>query len=273
MVDDARAPTASRAYRRCGIPRSPRSRCRRRAALRAVAAAERAPRLAAAASSCWMSRATGSAQPPAPARWRLGVPVREQLLPRPGRHGGDRLGDAPRARPAALRRAVSSGRSTGWSACRARNGGFAAFDVDNTHYRLNYIPFADHGALLDPPTSDVTARVVTVLALAGPRRRTGRRSSARSGLPARRAGAGRLLVRSLGNELHLRHLVGADGARAGARRPDDDPAVVRAVRWLERAAERGRRLGREQRHLRAGRGRAPRRWPAPPTRLRGRCSG
>jgi squalene-hopene/tetraprenyl-beta-curcumene cyclase len=35
------------------------------------------------------------------------------------------------------------------------------------HYNLNYIPFADHGALLDPPTSDVTARTVTVLALVG----------------------------------------------------------------------------------------------------------
>ncbi len=50
---------------------------------------------------------------------------------------------------------------------QSENGGFAAFDVDNTHYNLNYIPFADHGALLDPPTSDVTARVATVMALVG----------------------------------------------------------------------------------------------------------
>jgi squalene-hopene/tetraprenyl-beta-curcumene cyclase len=48
---------------------------------------------------------------------------------------------------------------------QSANGGFAAFDVDNVHYNLNHIPFADHGALLDPPTSDVTARVVTVMAL------------------------------------------------------------------------------------------------------------
>ena len=47
---------------------------------------------------------------------------------------------------------------------QSRDGGFAAFDADNTHFYLNKIPFADHGALLDPPTSDVTARVVTVLA-------------------------------------------------------------------------------------------------------------
>ncbi len=47
---------------------------------------------------------------------------------------------------------------------QSRNGGFAAFDVDNTHYYLNEIPFADHGALLDPPTSDVTGRCVCLLA-------------------------------------------------------------------------------------------------------------
>jgi squalene-hopene/tetraprenyl-beta-curcumene cyclase len=50
---------------------------------------------------------------------------------------------------------------------QSRNGGFASFDVDNVYYYLNNIPFADHGALLDPPTSDVTARVVTALALVG----------------------------------------------------------------------------------------------------------
>jgi squalene-hopene/tetraprenyl-beta-curcumene cyclase len=50
---------------------------------------------------------------------------------------------------------------------QSRDGGFAAFDADNTHYYLNKIPFADHGALLDPPTSDVTARVLTVLARVG----------------------------------------------------------------------------------------------------------
>jgi squalene-hopene/tetraprenyl-beta-curcumene cyclase len=50
---------------------------------------------------------------------------------------------------------------------QCRNGGFAAFDVDNTHYNLNHTPFADHGALLDPPTSDVTARVVTAFAVSG----------------------------------------------------------------------------------------------------------
>jgi squalene-hopene/tetraprenyl-beta-curcumene cyclase len=50
---------------------------------------------------------------------------------------------------------------------QSKNGGFAAFDSDNVHYALNEIPFADHGALLDPPTSDVTARCVALLAQLG----------------------------------------------------------------------------------------------------------
>ena len=41
---------------------------------------------------------------------------------------------------------------------QSTNGGFAAFDSDNEYYYLNEIPFADHGALLDPPTADVSAR-------------------------------------------------------------------------------------------------------------------
>ncbi|HET7222878.1 MAG TPA: squalene--hopene cyclase [Rhodanobacteraceae bacterium] len=48
---------------------------------------------------------------------------------------------------------------------QSRNGGFAAFDADNDHQWLNQIPFADHGALLDPPTSDVSGRVLMLLSL------------------------------------------------------------------------------------------------------------
>lgn len=50
---------------------------------------------------------------------------------------------------------------------QSRDGGFAAFDVDNLEYYLNNIPFSDHGALLDPPTEDVTARCVSLLAQLG----------------------------------------------------------------------------------------------------------
>jgi squalene-hopene/tetraprenyl-beta-curcumene cyclase len=50
---------------------------------------------------------------------------------------------------------------------QSKNGGWGAFDADNTYYYLNNIPFADHGALLDPPTVDVSARCVSMLAQLG----------------------------------------------------------------------------------------------------------
>jgi squalene-hopene/tetraprenyl-beta-curcumene cyclase len=54
-------------------------------------------------------------------------------------------------------------RAAEWLAgMQSRNGGFGSFDADNTHYYLNEIPFADHGALLDPPTADVSGRCATL---------------------------------------------------------------------------------------------------------------
>jgi len=50
---------------------------------------------------------------------------------------------------------------------QSKNGGWGAFDVDNTAYYLNHIPFADHGALLDPPSADVSARCLSMLAQLG----------------------------------------------------------------------------------------------------------
>ena len=59
---------------------------------------------------------------------------------------------------------------------QSRNGGWGSFDADNAHYHLNHIPFADHGALLDPPTADVSARCLGLLAQLGDR--TNRASAA-----------------------------------------------------------------------------------------------
>jgi squalene-hopene/tetraprenyl-beta-curcumene cyclase len=114
---------------------------------------------------------------------------------------------------------------------QSRDGGFAAFDADNTCYYLNKIPFADHGALLDPPTSDVTARVVTVLA--------------RIGRPQDKPALDRAIV-------YLRKQQEADGSWFGrwgtnyvygtwsvlmslaqAHIGLDDPMVKRAVAWLK----------------------------------------
>ncbi len=65
-----------------------------------------------------------------------------------------------------FREAISRGRE--WVlGLQSANGGWGAFDVDNTSEYLNHIPFADHGALLDPPTADVTARCVSMIAQLG----------------------------------------------------------------------------------------------------------
>lgn len=50
---------------------------------------------------------------------------------------------------------------------QSKNGGWGAFDADNEYYFLQHIPFADHGALLDPPTADVSARCISMLAQLG----------------------------------------------------------------------------------------------------------
>jgi len=50
---------------------------------------------------------------------------------------------------------------------QSKNGGWGAFDADNAYYYLNNIPFADHGALLDPPTEDVSGRCIGMLAQLG----------------------------------------------------------------------------------------------------------
>jgi squalene-hopene/tetraprenyl-beta-curcumene cyclase len=61
---------------------------------------------------------------------------------------------------------------------QSEGGGWGAFDADNHHHYLNNIPFADHGALLDPPTSDVSARVVSMLGQLGERPDTPRMKEA-----------------------------------------------------------------------------------------------
>lgn len=50
---------------------------------------------------------------------------------------------------------------------QSSDGGWGAFDIDNDYFYLNNIPFADHGALLDPSTSDLTGRCIELLAMLG----------------------------------------------------------------------------------------------------------
>jgi len=114
-----------------------------------------------------------------------------------------------------------------------RDGGWGAFDRDNDRAFLNHIPFADHNAMLDPSSPDVTARVVECL---------GRFGWTVSDLGVRRA------VEYLLKEQHpagpwygrwgVNYVYGASGvlralAAVGADRDTKvDSAMRRAVDWL-----------------------------------------
>ncbi len=126
--------------------------------------------------------------------------------------------------------AVARGRE--WvEGLQSRNGGWGAFDADNDHYYLNNIPFADHGALLDPPTADVTARCVSMLSQLGETAASS--ASLARGLAYLRAE--QAADGSWYGRWGLNYIYGTWSAlcalnAAGA--PASDPAVRRAVIWL-----------------------------------------
>jgi squalene-hopene/tetraprenyl-beta-curcumene cyclase len=129
------------------------------------------------------------------------------------------------------RYALSVERALDWLVgMQSSNGGFAAFDVDNTHYRLNHIPFADHGALLDPPTSDVTARVLTVLAVVNRPRDRAALERAVAFLRREQEPDGSWFGRWGSNYIYGTWSVLTAFAQVRVR--SDDDAVVCAVRWL-----------------------------------------
>lgn len=72
-----------------------------------------------------------------------------------------RLSDEERQR-SAIRRGCR------WvTAMQGADGGWGAYDVDNNRIVFNYIPFADHRALLDPSTADLAGRCLEMLATLG----------------------------------------------------------------------------------------------------------
>ena len=133
-----------------------------------------------------------------------------------------RTPDEARQRIASMQDTVSAiDRGLRWLlAMQNRDGGWGAFDRNNDREFLCHVPFADHNAMIDPSTPDLTGRVLEALGQLGPPPgRSGRRSG--RGLcpphPERR----RQLVRPLGRQLYLRHLAvarRADGRRRADRR-------------------------------------------------------
>ncbi len=147
---------------------------------------------------------------------RLVLRVQQRVLSRRGRqcHG---LSGAERRwsiRTAATSASRCSARIDWIFSMQCKNGGWASFDKDNNRMVFQYIPFADHNAMLDPPTVDITGRMLEMLAAYGYDRNDPAVKKAIKFI-RERAGAGRLLVRTLGRELHLRH-------HAGAARPGGD---------------------------------------------------
>ncbi|MBF6331961.1 squalene--hopene cyclase [Nocardia transvalensis] len=133
-----------------------------------------------------------------------------------------------RTRAADIDRAI--GRATRWLAgMQSRDGGFGAFDADNTSTLCAKVPYFESGQLVDPPTNDVTAHVVEALALAGPARsETVRRGVAWLLRSQREDGSwsGRWLVN---------HIYGTGAAIPALMATGAHPAelpVRRAIRWL-----------------------------------------
>ncbi len=113
---------------------------------------------------------------------------------------------------------------------QSSDGGWGAFEPENTHLFLNHIPFADHGALLDPPTVDVTARCVSFLAQLG--------DAADHPTMARALGYLRREQEKDGSwfgRWGTNHVYGTWSALCAlnaAGVAHDDPMIMRAVGWL-----------------------------------------
>ena len=112
------------------------------------------------------------------------------------------------------------------------DGGWAAFDADNLEYYLNNIPFSDHGALLDPPTDDVTARCISMLAQLGDTLQTS--EPMRRGVEYLRKT--QLPDGSWFGRWGINYIYGTWSvlcALNAAGIPHDDPMIARAADWLE----------------------------------------
>jgi len=114
---------------------------------------------------------------------------------------------------------------------QSSNGGWASFDVDNTYDYLNEVPFADHGALLDPPTADVTARCVAFLSRYDRRRYAACIERGIAFLRSEQEPDGSWFGRWGTNYVYGTWSVLSALEAAGV--PPSDPVVARAVAWLK----------------------------------------
>ncbi|HEY3944601.1 MAG TPA: squalene--hopene cyclase [Solirubrobacteraceae bacterium] len=137
------------------------------------------------------------------------------------------------AHPDPRRVELAASRAVDWMlAMQSHDGGWAAFDADNTQPLTRRMPFCDFGEVIDPPSADVTAHVLEALAAV---RGEATRDSAASGmawLDDAQEWDGSWFGRWGVNHIYgtWSALCALQAAGVGA----DDPRVRRAVAWLKR---------------------------------------
>ncbi|WP_330172648.1 squalene--hopene cyclase [Streptomyces sp. NBC_01498] len=130
---------------------------------------------------------------------------------------------------ARMNRAVERG--VRWTlGMQSKNGAWGAFDADNVSRLPNRLPFCDFGEVIDPPSADVTAHVVEMLAYEG----LGRHPDTRRGIEwllAEQEPNGSWFGRWGVNYVYGTGSVVPALVAAGL--PTTHPAIRRAVRWTE----------------------------------------
>jgi squalene-hopene/tetraprenyl-beta-curcumene cyclase len=114
---------------------------------------------------------------------------------------------------------------------QSSNGGWGRFDVDNTLHVLEEMPFADHGALLGPPTADVTGHCITFLARLDCRVHARAIERGIAFLRREQEADGSWFGRWGTNYIYGTWSVLRGLVEAGV--PPEDPVVRRAVAWLK----------------------------------------
>ncbi|HEY0688109.1 MAG TPA: squalene--hopene cyclase [Kribbella sp.] len=131
--------------------------------------------------------------------------------------------------PDLVRKAID--RAVAWTTgMQSRDGGWGAFDADNIHTLAEALPFCDFGAVIDPPSADVTAHVVEMLAAEGRADEEPCRRGVRWLLDAQEADG------SWFGRWGANHVYGTGAvvpALIAAGVPTDAAPVRAAVRWLE----------------------------------------
>jgi squalene-hopene/tetraprenyl-beta-curcumene cyclase len=123
------------------------------------------------------------------------------------------------------------GRAFRWTlGMQCKDGGFAAFDAENTRALCRELPFCDFGEVIDPPSADVTAHVLEMLGLTGRGQELEARE-ARAWLLRAQEPDGSWFGRWGANYLYGTGAAVPALVRAGE--PRDALPIRRAVRWLE----------------------------------------